>query len=507
MAFSQAMDRFYQQVCMFIHDNQLLLPGSRVLAAVSGGADSLALLVLLARLRDSLPCLLAAAHLNHGLRGASSDEDEAFVRDWCSRLDIHFFSRKIDLAELAERQGRGLEETGRQSRLAFFNDLAEQFESEGFPGESAADAVAASSIKPPVRIALAHHLDDQAETLLLHLGRGCGLDGLVGMKPLNGRLIRPFLAKPRCEIEQWLSGQQISWRLDGTNADLFALRNRLRHQVLPAWKLALGYDPAPLLYRTALSLSEDQNLLDQLAQIEAGSCLAPGGLARCQWQKLAPSLQNRILRIFWRQVTGSGRDLAQSHILALRDFLPGAAPGQRLCLPGGWLARLEGDERLKLIKQEDPPSDQDANTTAVVLLKLPGVTKITVWNVEVEALFVENNSQIVYNSAMEYFWLDRINGCVVRHRIPGDRIRPIGRLGEKTLKKYLNELKVPPQRRAELLMIASGRDIVWLPGYTAGFDFVGRPGDGRPGQLVRLEWRGLVPDVTAAVADIRYDLS
>jgi tRNA(Ile)-lysidine synthase len=510
-----AMDIFFQQVCTFIQDNWLLPQGSRVLAGVSGGADSLALLILLSRLREPLALRLAAAHLNHGLRGEAADADEDFVRQWCVRLDVPFFSSKVDLTDLAAQRGQGLEETGRQERLAFFERLARQFETEGFPGDPAPPAGMSGAATLPVRIALAHHLDDQAETLLLHLGRGCGLDGLVGMKPQSGRLIRPFLGQPRCAIEQWLTEGQIAWRQDETNQDVFALRNRLRNQVLPAWRQALGYDPAPLLQRTAASLSEDQQLLSELTQAAALRCLTLYGLRVAEWCRQPPALQNRILRLYWQEKTGSSRDLARKHLMALRNWLAAATAGQRLSLPGRWSARLGSDGYLRLVQQpvtnggtasETDGADgaaargrtRQAQVTPAtgwedpdaqgVQLALPGKTRIEAWNLEIEASLIENEDQIVYNSAMEYFRLDRIQGCVVRHRRPGDLIRPHGRLGGKTLKKFLNEQKIPLERRSRLLLIAKDSNIIWLPGYAAGASYVGRPGDGRPGPLIRIVW-------------------
>jgi tRNA(Ile)-lysidine synthase len=503
------MESFDQQVSAFIDEHRLLPGGCRVLAGVSGGADSLALLILLTQLRNRRDLRLAVAHLNHGLRGEAADADEIFVQQWCERLDVPFFSSRIDLVGLADQRGKGLEETGRQERLDYFNLLAERFEAAGFPGDTVKEQRKADDTAAwPVRIALAHHLDDQAETLLMHLGRGCGLDGLVGMKAQSGRVIRPFLQQSRQSIEQWLSGQQISWQQDQSNQDPFALRNRLRHQVLPAWRQALGYDPAPLLKRTAASLAEDQALLDELAREAAVRCLSPHGLKASELLLLAPALQNRLLRLFWQDSTGSGRDLARTHLLALRNWLPTARSGQRLSLPGRWAAWLDGDGLISLLHQAGEPTVQDDRLSGEIAslekgsnpgypeqysLTLPGLTRIDAWNLETEADLIENDGQIVYNDAMEYFRLDRIAGSVVRHRLPGDYIRPYGRLGGKTLKKFLNEQKIPSERRNQLLMIAKGRDIVWLSGSAAGARFVGRPGDGWSGPLIRIVWHWLKP--------------
>ena len=175
------MNSFLNQVIEFIAVRQLLPTGSPVIAGVSGGADSLALLLILEHMREPLHLDLTVAHLNHNLRGEHADADEAFVRGWCQRLGINFVSRHADVGQLARETGVSIEEAGRVARYAYFAELADQI-----------DRV---NSQPPVLIALAHHLDDQAETLLLHLGRGSGLDGLTGMKPQTGRLIRPLLGQ------------------------------------------------------------------------------------------------------------------------------------------------------------------------------------------------------------------------------------------------------------------------------------------------------------------------
>ncbi|HBP37399.1 MAG TPA: tRNA lysidine(34) synthetase TilS, partial [Clostridiales bacterium] len=249
------MDDFFEQVRRYIRVHALLPEGSRVVAGISGGADSLALLLLLERQRKPLGLQLIAAHVNHGLRGLSADEDEAFVRSWCEKLAVPCFCRRVDLVALAAGWGIGLEEAGRRVRYGFFDEIA-----------------------PQALIALAHHSDDQAETLLLHLGRGCGLDGLVGMKPRSGRVVRPLLGQTRQAIEAWLTGQSVAWRRDESNSELFALRNRLRLQVLPVWQTALGYDPARMLCRTAGLLAEDQQLLDDLTREAIGRVRREDGL-------------------------------------------------------------------------------------------------------------------------------------------------------------------------------------------------------------------------------------
>ena len=336
-----------------ISRDTLVPAGAGVLVGVSGGPDSMALLDILRRL-GSFP--LRAAHLNHGLRPGDCDADEALVRDYCRTWQIDLDVCSVDVADLAQQQATGLEAAGRQARHTFFADCAHRW-------------MQNSPSVRSVRVALAHHLDDQAETILLHLGRGCGLDGLTGMRPLFGSMIRPLLDIRRAEILDYLAAHQVPWRLDATNEQLFTLRNRLRQQVLPMWREALGYDPATVLTRTAELVSDDQLLLDQLTEAAwlrvclpdttTGLCepsgqsgqfessdqsdqfdqsdqspnltaiLAghhvPAGRPVCfdsrAFRAEPAAIQNRLLRRAWRQASGQHRDIEWRHLRLARAFI------------------------------------------------------------------------------------------------------------------------------------------------------------------------------------------
>ena len=477
------MKDFFSSVCDYIDSRQLLPPKSPVIAGVSGGADSMALLLVLDRLCDPLGLELTVAHLNHGLRGDCANGDEDFVRSWCLEHGRKFVSHLIDVRQLASDQGIGLEEAGRMARMAFFNELADRSDANGLN-------------HPPAIIALAHHMDDQAETMLLHLGRGCGLDGLCGMKAKTGRLVRPLLSQSRAAIEAWLRSQNIIWRQDATNTEYFALRNRLRGQVLPAWAEALGYNPAPLLARTALSLEEDRQFIDALAAQATEAIRREDGWHAAAIAALPIALQNRVLRHCWIEKTGSGKDLSFTHVQLIRNWLPGARDLQMLSLPGGWRMIIDNGllkiEPLDPVKQKRSEPHQDPADSLQADLRLPtaygkpALTQILQLNLQIAAELIENEDQIVYNDTTEYFRLDRIRGSVIRFRMPGDRIRPQGRNGSKTLKKFLNELKIPQKQRDHLLLLALDQSIIWLPGFAAGTDFLARPGDRQSGRVVRL---------------------
>lgn len=482
------MDPLVRKVQTYLDAHSLIPPGSLVVAAVSGGADSLSLLLLLNELKHDNRFELETLHVHHGLRGRHADADLLFVQDWCRKLGLVCHVRHRDVAAQASREANGIELAARHARQACYDELVR------------------SNSSRTVRIALAHHRDDQAETVLLHLGRGSGLDGLAGMKPADGYLIRPLLDLSRSEIESWLRGRQIDWRTDASNTERFTIRNRLRLDVLPAWKDALGYDPAPVLCRTAESLSADRDLLNSLARAAYQRLIIRSArgdescqLDRSQWQALHPALQIRCLRLLWQQATGSGKDLAAAHIRLMLAFLQKARAGQSVDLPNRW--RLVVEQAAFSIQPADRHcADETKRPAMSVLLNLPGVTNLPQLSIFVDADFIENEGQIVYNSAMESFRLNAIKGCVLRLRQPGDRIHPVGRNVGKSLKKFLNEQAVNPDDRASLPVIACGSEIVWLPGYAAGEGFVARSGDGGSGPLIRLTIRNLAAEPKAVVA-------
>lgn len=455
-----ADDEFKSHVCGTICDEQLIPAGSHVILGCSGGADSLALLILLADLRERLSFDLEVIHVHHGLRGADADADADFVRGWCRRLSVPFRVEHADVRALAIQLGTGLEDAGRQARYTLFQKRLEQLRADD-PDRS-------------VRIALAHHQDDQAETVLLHLGRGSGLTGLAAMRPLQGVFIRPLLDCSRSRIESWLIQAKISWRQDQTNHEPTMTRNRIRLRLLPLWQELLGYDPAPLIAGTAELLQDDLRLIETLTSQAYQACLRadhldPAGLAGSD-----PALRRHVLRRFWRESTCHEPDLSRRHLGLILDWLDHARPGQYLCLPHRWQLHLNA-AGLILKRASDSPQDDPVDIPPLPL-RIPGVTEIPVLNFRIEAHLIENDRDIVYNSAMECFRLDQLRQCVLRTRRAGDRIHLPSRQGGRSLKKLMSELKIPVEWRDRLPLVADGSDIVWIPGIGAGRDYIAVPG-------------------------------
>lgn len=291
-----------------------------VLAAVSGGADSLSLLFWL----HERGARVAAAHLNHALRGAAADADEAFVRDFCAERGIPFYAERVDVRALAGREGLSVEEAGRKARYDFL--------------ERTADKIGAD------RIATAHHADDNAETLLFQLLRGAR-SGLGGIAPVRGRYIRPFLDLTRAQIEAYAKENRLTYRTDETNADDAFARNYIRHEILP--RLATLNDAAAAhIAQTARTLRAEGEFLDALAaeRLSVGGAILDETRATvpCKTINAAPdALRGRMVRLLVDALRVGKRDFTARHYDAIAE-LCASEYGRHLDLPRGVVAERAG---------------------------------------------------------------------------------------------------------------------------------------------------------------------
>ena len=313
------MDAIIEKVYAFTDENALIAPHERVLAAVSGGADSMALLSLLHRWQQA-ELTLAVVHVHHGIRGAEADRDAAFVTQMCREWHIPLFQVRADVPAIAAREHLGLEEAGRLVRYSVFERVAAVWQAD--------------------RIATAHTASDRAETVLLHLLRGCGMAGLTGIPAQRGRLVRPLLSCTRAEIEDYCCRFSVPYVKDSTNDDIQYTRNAVRRQLLP---LMRQQNPAveQALLRLADSAAEDEQYLAQQAAAAGGSCshrlsYAAAGAAGI-WLPLDGAAA------FWRMSPDAGawqRRRVSARWLAVNGGGGGApdrADGNRFCAAAGVL--------------------------------------------------------------------------------------------------------------------------------------------------------------------------
>jgi tRNA(Ile)-lysidine synthase len=426
-----------------------LSPASVILAAVSGGPDSVALLHALTALRPRWRFKLKAAHLNHRLRGAEADRDENFVRQLCAELDVELL---IGRTRRLTATASNLEERAREIRYAFLNRLA--------------DPHGASLI------AIAHQADDQAETVLMRLLRGAGATGLAAMAENGpGRVWRPLLMVRRPAIMAYLGAIGAAWITDSSNASRTILRNRIRLELLPL----LEHDFAAGLAGRLAELAGEMRALDeyvsQVAQVELERRSDAGRLAVDGFALLHPALANAVLRECLRGRLGELRRISRDHIAMMRDLCRGANPSGHVILPGGWQLRREYGfvhvERRDCVKIPGPRAK--SATPHLIKLKERGLTRIAQCGFTFESRLTERDCRDLiappHDATEAIFDTDQLAAVLaVRVVRAGDRFEPHGLAGSRKIQDIFVDRKVPRLQRAAWPLIVADDKILWIPG-------------------------------------------
>lgn len=408
-------------------------PSDTALVGLSGGADSVALLLAL------LDCVergelagVSAAHLHHGVRGEEAERDMAFCVLLCERLSVPILTRRADVPALAKRSGDSIETAGRLARYEFLEEARKHF--------------AASCI------AVAHHRDDQAETVLMHLLRGAGLSGLIGMKRRNGHVVRPLLDVSKRGVLDYLSERNQPFCLDSTNEEAGARRNSIRLTVLPAMESVYS-GAAERIADCAQLLREDEEYL--CAEAESLLAAADLGDGRFDRKALAAASAPLSARALMKLL---GSELCRADIDGVRALLT-AQTGTEIALSGGRRAIVDAEALCVGFPQQkrefSVPFCADGETVFPGGRFMAGaVPAFTPPDAATEA----------------YVDLDRLPAeAVVRTRRPGDRFFPLGGPGERLLSDCMTDRKLP-RRRRDLPLLASGEQILWMPGYTVSND-------------------------------------
>jgi len=443
------------RVLRFVRQRCVLLPGEHVLAAVSGGQDSMALVLILVRLAEELGIQLTVAHFDHMLRSRQeAHDDESAVRGLAVRLGLPLVAGAGDVPARVRQRRESIEEAARHLRFDFLRREARR-------------------LKARV-VALGHTRDDRAETVLLHLLRGSGLDGLIGLRPRSawplparpgGRgpsLARPLLEITRAETLRYCREAGLTPREDPTNLLLQATRNRLRHEVVPLLRrLNPRLDEA--LCRLGEAAAEDIDYLEAAANAEwrSQASLEDDGVVfpRRAFTSLPPALRARLLRRAVHRLAGAGVDLEAVHIAAVEDAL--AKRRASVSLPHSLAASVGmRDVRISRSDRATPPP---INETA---LAVPGRTHVPGWTVAAE--IVEPPSPQPRPRTRFEAWLDADAvgpQLIVRSRRPGDRLRPLGLSGEKKLQDLLVDARVPREERDAVPLVCASWGIAWVVGH------------------------------------------
>ena len=457
-----------------MEEHGMISPGHRIVAGVSGGADSVCLLFVLLEYAKMKNLELAVIHVNHGLR-EDAGEDAEFVRELCLREDVPFFLREVNVGELAAREKCSLEEAGRIARYQAFREVAESL---------CAD-----------RIAVAHNGNDRAETMLFHLFRGSGVKGLCGIPPKREEIIRPLLCLERSEIENYLTERQIPYRLDRTNGENCYTRNRIRHHILPIAEHEVSTGAVAHMLRTADMLSEMEEYLGQQTREAMTSCvvrkpkegerLPVDGKVNSEvgekvlsvdverFRQLHTAIQKRLLLLLLQELAPGGRDISAVHVEDILSLFEKEGNPQ-LDMPFEIRAvRRYGNVFLMRGKELCDP-DPGMPYQEVVLPS--GETEVPLLfdlgkygQAEISVFSAKKGQKIRRNEYTKWLDCDKILKLpVFRCRQTGDFFSLAdgkGGIIHKSLKDYMITEKIPRESRSRILLLAEGSHVLWLTGY------------------------------------------
>lgn len=429
----------YSKVLETIEKYNMLKKGDKIIAGLSGGADSCSLVHILSRLGDEYDLDITAVHINHGIRGSEADRDEAFAKEFCERLEIKFIAYHCDIPKEAAIRAMGEEETGRLIRYEKFTE--------------AADNIGGA------KIAVAHNENDMTETLIMNLCRGTGLKGLAGIRPVNENIIRPILYCSRPEIEQYCRDNDIEFCTDSTNLETEYTRNKVRQILLPWLEKEINFSAGVNIAKTAALLREEEDYLENLAEklysevvirSENNSLVIKADILMNE----NPVMRRRVLRIALRNFRKDLKDYSRIHAENADDILMGKT-GRRINLPGNVIIEksydslnisLKSSKAIKMFEYIIPIGEK---------VFVREINRFIYLSVNEEKNLTAGFSNICTKTA-DY---DKINGEIkLRTRCAGDTIGI--KNGRKKLKDLLIDEKVPAQKRDTVPVLACGNKII-----------------------------------------------
>lgn len=444
----------------FIQKYHMLTCGDRVIAGVSGGADSVCLFLVLLELREKIGFDLIAVHVHHGLRGEAADQDQRFVEALCEQHRIPLEIFRVNLESIAKKRKQSLEEAGRMVRREAFDSVCKKYGGN--------------------KIALAHHQNDNAETLLWNLSRGTGLDGLGGIRPVNGEFIRPLLCMNRKEIEEYLAKRKQSYCIDETNAGTDYTRNKLRHLVLPILEEQVNSAAVRHMNETMEQIWELQEYMQEQVEAAYQECVQEHFEKACwiqiqqkSFETFPELIKKMVIRKGMEQVGGKKRDLSHKHIDVMMELM-NKQVGRTLDLPYEMHAK-RNYEGIRLEKRRTYLSGEEKKAGIIqecmAELNIPGETILADRNLKLRCkilekpknLSIKDIPQKIYTKWFDY---DIIKSSLyIRTRQAGDTIVIDEKGHQKKLKSWFVDEKIPKEVRDSQLLLAENNEILWVLGH------------------------------------------
>ncbi|RHS81367.1 tRNA lysidine(34) synthetase TilS [Firmicutes bacterium AM43-11BH] len=444
----------------FIQKYHMLTCGDRVIAGVSGGADSVCLFLMLLELREKIGFDLIAVHVHHGLRGEAADQDQQFVEALCEQHRIPLEIFRVNLESIAKKRKQSLEEAGRMVRREAFDSVCKKYGGN--------------------KIALAHHQNDNAETLLWNLSRGTGLDGLGGIRPVNGKFIRPLLCMNRKEIEEYLAKRKQSYCIDETNAGTDYTRNKLRHLVLPILEEQVNSAAVRHMNETMEQIWELQEYMQEQVEAAYQECVQEHFEKACwiqiqqkSFETFPELIKKMVIRKGMEQVGGKKRDLSHKHVDVMMELM-NKQVGRTLDLPYEMHAK-RNYEGIRLEKQRTYSFGEEKKAEimqeCMSELNIPGETILADRNLKLRCkilekpknLSIKDIPQKIYTKWFDYGIIK--SSLYIRTRQAGDTIVIDEKGHQKKLKNWFVDEKIPKEVRDSQLLLAENNEILWVLGH------------------------------------------
>lgn len=411
-----------------IREHGLIFPGARVLLALSGGSDSVCLLHVLNDLKEKFGFSLAAAHLNHGIR-AEADSDCHFVQALCRELGVECFVKSLDIRKLAEGGNISEELCGREERYKFFYEISKK-----------------NNID---LIATAHNKNDVAETVLMHMLRGSGIDGMSGIAYRRGNIIRPLLEAEKPEIERYCFEHGYDFVVDKTNNETIYTRNKIRLELLPM--LCKEFNPSlvRVIAKNSEIIRDDADFLNCEAKKLYKKIVYDGRAEVEKLKELAPAMVRRVIILMYREFSLSEKNLQSVYCESIIKLLSAGHSGSSVDLCAGVECAIETGKIFFRYKK-------DKTKEYEYMLKLDGRTEIPEAGMSI--------TLTEWKGSGEKFFFESPEGICVRNRRRADVFYPVGMKGKKKLSDYFTDIKLPISERNKIPIVTYNDELVWIVG-------------------------------------------
>ncbi len=472
----ELMKDIYAKVKKYILENKMIADKDVIVAGVSGGADSVCLLLLLWELSKEIDFRLFVVHVHHGVR-TDADKDAEYVEKMCAGLEVPFFLKKVNMMAYAKEKGLSPEEAGRDLRYQAFEEVivrAEEADQRFLSEIPDREGVLETQRKGIYKIAVAHNNNDRAETMLFHLFRGSGLRGIVGIRPVRGRIIRPLLCLERTEIEAYLKRRKVAFCIDSTNEEDAYTRNRIRHHILAYANEHICNNVTAHMGEASEILAEADDYIGRQTELAFRKCLLQHEEERMildlyVFQKEDVFIQKMVLLCCMEEMTPCRKDIAKEHIYAIMDIMRKGG-SKEVFLPYGLTAYKEYDKLIfgkrKIVQLQAEKSYQELSVSVPGEVMVPGLGILEFQIIQKDDIFYTKGQIIPQKTYTKWFDYDKITTVLLlRTRKTGDYLTIDNALRKKSVKEYMINEKIPKMQRERIYLLADGAHIVWIPGY------------------------------------------